>query len=155
VLARHVEGAGLDAVNTLVRQEEGWRAANTDVAGARAVLEHLGAKQVTVLGEGGATAALRAAASQQGIELHVVRREGTPPASPGEGEAVVWTWPYTVAPPEGLTLSGSKVAVIAYGEPARRIASEIRRLGGVPVRLGPRWFVAQARAQRQLWESAT
>jgi hypothetical protein len=47
------------------------------------------------------------------------------------------------------------VAVIAYGAPGLAIARKIRELGGTPVRLGPRWFIAQARRQRQLWESAT
>jgi len=34
------------------------------------------------------------------------------------------------------------------------IAREISQRGGVPIRLGPRWLIAQARRQRALWESA-
>jgi hypothetical protein len=47
------------------------------------------------------------------------------------------------------------VGLISYGEPARRLARLIEGLGGTPVRLGPRWLIAQARRQRHLWESAT
>ena len=39
--------------------------------------------------------------------------------------------------------------------PARRIATEITRRGGVPLLLGAAWFIAQARRQRALWETAS
>ena len=147
VLARHVGFPG--ALNTLARSAEGpWKAANTDVAGALAVLDRLGGRRVTVLGDGGVTVALRTAAAERGIELEVLRR-----ASPKTAlaQAVVWTWPDGVLPPDWLTFHGATVAVIAYGRAAKRIAEEVRRRGGTPALLGPRWFVAQARAQRELW----
>ncbi len=151
-LASHV-GAGSDAINTLYRNGDGWAAANTDVDGARAVLDALGATRVTVLGEGGATSAVRAAAGEKQVMLNVLHREG-PPSPPISG-AVIWTWPDNVAAPDWLSFDGARVAVISYGPPARRIAAEIQRRGGTPVRLGPRWLIAQARTQRQLWEQHT
>ena len=54
-----------------------------------------------------------------------------------------------------LLVDGALVAVIAYGAPARVIAASIRARGGTPLALGPRWFLAQARRQRSLWESST
>ncbi len=54
-----------------------------------------------------------------------------------------------------LKQAGARVAVIAYGPPGQRIASEIRRRGGTPVELGEAWFDAQAQRQRALWETAT
>lgn len=151
-LAAHL-GAPLEAVNTLVRRGDRWEAANTDVEGARAVLERLGGGEVTILGDGGTTAALRLAASAAGTRLRVVRARDVP-ASPLGGK-LVWTWPERVGAPAPLTFERAEVAVIAYGEPARRIAAEIRRRGGRPLLLGARWFVAQARGQRRLWEEAT
>jgi shikimate kinase len=139
------------AINTLVRTPAGWRGENTDVAGAAATLEALAAREVTVLGDGGTTVALREAASRAGVTLRVLRRVEA--AQPVSG-AVVWTWPPAVTPPEGLRFDGARVAVIAYGAPARAVAALIRARGGVPLRLGPRWFIAQARAQRALWETA-
>ncbi len=157
VLASHV-GATTDAVNTLYRRNDRWAAANTDVDGARAVLESLGAKQVTVLGEGGSTWAIRTAAADLGIALDVLRREGpggsreaSSEVAPPISGAVIWTWPDNVEAPAWLRFDGARVAVIAYGAPARRIAAEIVRRGGDPVRMGPRWLIAQARTQRQLW----
>ncbi|MGA9526004.1 MAG: shikimate dehydrogenase [Myxococcaceae bacterium] len=149
VLASHV-GATTDAINTLYRRNDRWSVANTDVDGARAVLEALGAKQVTALGEGGATWAIRTAAADLGIALKVLRREGAEEAPPISG-AAIWTWPDNVPAPTWLRFDGARVAVIAYGAPARRIATEIALRGGIPVRLGPRWLIAQARTQRQLW----
>ena len=60
-----------------------------------------------------------------------------------------------MAPPEALKFERAVVAVVAYGAAARRIAAEVRRRGGEPWLLGARWFVAQAREQRKLWEDAT
>lgn len=144
----------LAAVNTLVRSGAGWHSENSDVAGAEATLEKLRpATKITVLGDGGVTAALRIAAAQLQLELEVLTRAqlGARPIS----GAVVWTWPAMVAVPEGLRFEQARVAVIAYGAPARSIAREIVARGGTPVRLGPRWFIAQARKQRSLWESAS
>ncbi|MGZ3457618.1 MAG: shikimate dehydrogenase, partial [Archangium sp.] len=58
-LARHT-GSPLDAINTLVRRRDRWESFNTDTEGARTVLERLGAREAFVLGDGGASAALRA-----------------------------------------------------------------------------------------------
>ncbi|MDX2009841.1 MAG: shikimate kinase [Myxococcaceae bacterium] len=149
-------GAPRPAVNTLVRDLEGWASFNTDREGAAAalavLLERTGARRVTVLGDGGATDALKDAASQLGLELLVMPRET---AGPVTTKAVVWTWPAPVEVPASLRLDGALVAVIAYGAPARAIAASIRARGGTPLKLGPRWFVAQARRQRSLWESST
>lgn len=68
--------------------------------------------------------------------------------------AVVWTWPASVEAPEALRFHDARVAVVAYGAPARKIAAVIRARGGTPVMLGARWFIAQARRQKTLWESA-
>ncbi len=109
--------------------------------------------KVTVLGDGGVTPALRVAAKTLGLELEVIPAAGVT-STPVRG-AVVWTWPALVPVPAALRFEDAKVAVIAYGVPARAIAKEISSRGGVPVRFGPRWFIAQARQQRTLWEAAT
>ena len=110
------------------------------------------ARLVTVLGDGGVVAALRDASTKLGVTLEVRRHaELTGPIS----GAVVWTWPASVAPPASLRFDGATVAVIAYGQPALTIARHIGERGGTPLRLGPRWFVAQAREQRRLWETST
>ncbi len=150
-IARHV-GSPLAAVNTLVRRGSGWEAFNTDVDGARAVLQRLAERELFVLGDGGASAALRACAADEGVALRVLRRSEVGAPLRGGG---VWTWPERVEPPTGLRFEGARVAVIAYGAPGRRIAAEIRRRGGTPVPLGAAWFIAQARRQRSLWETAT
>lgn len=137
------------AVNTLVRGPDGWRAYNTDVEGARAVLERHGvAGTFTVLGDGGATWALRKVA---GARATVVKAADVG-AVTGD---VVWTWPEHVPVPPRLRLDGARVLVIAYGPGAKRIAARIALLGGTPVRAGATWFVAQARAQRSLWSEAS
>ncbi len=150
-LAKHT-GSPLDAINTLVRRGNRWEAFNTDTFGARKVLERLGAREVFVLGDGGATSALRSVAKDAGCDLRVLRRADIQAPLTGAG---VWTWPDRVPAPDDLRFDGARVAVIAYGAPGRRIAAEIVRRGGTPVLLGAAWFVAQARRQRQLWESAT
>ncbi len=149
--ARAVESP-LEALNTLVRTADGWRGENSDVAGAEATLEALGAAEVTVLGDGGVTVALREAAARGGVTLQVLPRAGVTSA-PVRG-AVVWTWPASVEAPPTLRFESARVAVIAYGAPGRAIARTIAARGGEPLRLGPRWFIAQARRQRTLWESA-
>lgn len=149
-------GSGRDAVNTLVREEVGWSSANTDREGAAAMLSVLSQRAqtrlITVLGDGGVTGALRDAAEQLGLTVTVLPRASVHGVVQG---AVVWTWPASVEPPQPLRFQRALVAVIAYGAPARTIAARIQQLGGTPVRLGPRWFIAQARRQRALWESST
>jgi shikimate kinase len=148
--------ANRDAVNTLVREELGWSSANTDREGAAATLSALtrraGSRHVTVLGDGGVTGALREAAEQLGVTLTVLQR-----ASIGDDVrgAVVWTWPAPVDAPAALRFEHALVAVIAYGAPASTIAARVQQRGGTPLRLGPRWFIAQARRQRALWESSS
>lgn len=151
VLAQHI-GSSLEAINTLVRSTRGWEGFNTDVDGAAATLERMGDKVVTVLGDGGATVAIREAAARANVRLRVLRRAelGDQPLS----GTLLWTWPATVSLPASLAFEGARVAIIAYGAPGRRIAAEIHRRGGVPVALGACWFVAQARRQRELWENA-
>ena len=122
--------AGLPAVNTLVRSAGGWHAENSDVAGADAVLAALGGARVTVLGDGGVTAALRLAAAQRGVELEVITRAQVT-ARPVSGP-VVWTWPALAAAPEALRFEQAQVAVVAYGAPARQIARDIIARGGTP-----------------------
>ena len=150
-LARHTRSP-LEAINTLVRRGDHWESFNTDVEGARKVLERLGAREAFVLGDGGSTAALRVVSREAGCELRVLKRSEIQQPLSGAG---VWTWPDRVPPPEGLRFEGARVAVIAYGTPGRRVAQEISRRGGTPVMLGAAWFIAQARRQRELWESAT
>ncbi|MDP1830205.1 MAG: shikimate kinase [Archangium sp.] len=146
--------APLPAVNTLIRAADGWHAENSDVAGAEAILAAFQpATRVTVLGDGGVTAALRLAAANLQVELEVLPR-GAITAQPLRGP-IVWTWPALVPVPGALRFEDAQVAVIAYGTPARSIVNEIIARGGTPRRLGPRWFIAQARRQRLLWESAT
>jgi 3-dehydroquinate dehydratase len=150
-LARHT-GSRLDAINTLVRRGDRWESFNTDTEGARTVLERLDAREAFVLGDGGASAAIRVVASEVGCQLRFLRRAGI---SEPLGGAGIWTWPDRITPPDALRFEGARVAVIAYGAPARRIAAEITHRGGTPVLLGAAWFIAQARRQRALWESAT
>lgn len=143
----------LEAINTLVRKPDGWHGANTDVAGAEATLEALRAREVTVLGDGGVGVALREAAARRGVALTFVARAQVS-ATPVRG-AVVWTWPSSVEAPATLRFEGARVAVITYGRPGQGIARAIAARGGEPLRLGARWFIAQARLQRTLWESAS
>lgn len=150
-LARHT-GSSLDAINTLVRRGNRWESFNTDTEGARKVMERLGTENVFVLGDGGATSALRTVATERGQALRILRRADIQGPLTGAG---VWTWPDRVAAPDSLRFERARVAVIAYGAPGRRIAAEISRRGGTPVLLGAAWFVAQARRQRELWETAT
>jgi hypothetical protein len=150
-LARHTRSP-LDAINTLVRRGGRWESFNTDTEGARAVLERLGGQEVFVLGNGGSTAALRTVAQETGSQLRVLKRAEIHEPLSGAG---VWTWPVRVPPPEELRFEGARVAVIAYGKPGRLVAQEISLRGGTPVMLGAAWFIAQARRQRELWESAT
>ncbi|QRO01925.1 shikimate dehydrogenase [Archangium violaceum] len=150
-LARHT-GSSLDAINTLVRRRDRWESFNTDTEGARTVLERLGAREAFVLGDGGASAAIRVVASEVGCQLRFLRRAEISGPLTGPG---IWTWPDRVTPPDSLRFEGARVAVIAYGAPARRIATEITRRGGSPLLLGAAWFIAQARRQRALWETAT
>lgn len=150
-LARHI-GSEHEAINTLVRAASGWRGFNTDVDGARAALERLGAGEgpLTFLGDGGATVALLEAARPRATQ--VLRRSELGP-SPITGE-VVWTWPAHVEPPQSLRFERARVGVIAYGPPGKRIAETIRLRGGTPVPLGACWLIAQARRQRALWQEA-
>lgn len=149
-LARHT-GASIDAINTLVRRGDHWESFNTDIEGAREVLERLGGGDILVLGDGGVGAALRAVATGRD-RLRFLRRDAISETVKG---TVIWTWPDRITPPEALRFEGARVAVIAYGAPARRIATEITRRGGVPLLLGAAWFIAQARRQRALWETAS
>lgn len=150
-LARHT-GSPLEAINTLVRRGDHWESFNTDVEGARAVLKRLGAREAFVLGDGGSTAALRAIAGEMECRLRILKHAEIREPLSGAG---VWTWPDRVPPPEELRFDRARVAVIAYGAPGRRVAKEISRRGGTPVMLGAAWFIAQARRQRELWETAT
>jgi hypothetical protein len=150
-LARHTKSP-LEAINTLVRRGNRWESFNTDTYGALTVLDRLNAMDAFVLGDGGATAAMRSVAGEIGCNLRVLRRADIQGPLKGAG---IWTWPDRVPPPETLRFERARVAVIAYGAPGRRIAAEISRRGGTPVLLGAAWFIAQARRQRQLWESAT
>ena len=149
-----ITGASMPAVNTLIRAGSGWRAENSDVAGAMATLESFRpARRITVLGDGGVTAALRFAASQLQLEL-VVITQAEVTEQPLRGP-IIWTWPALAPVPPALRFEDAAVAVVAYGVPARSIAQQIGARGGTPRRLGPLWFIAQARRQRSLWESAT
>lgn len=151
-LAAHV-GADLEAVNTLWREGGRWRGTNTDVEGARVCLARLGPGPYAVLGDGGVTAALRQVA---GAQLRVLTRAGLAAEREPVAGRVVWTWPAPVEPPAGLRFApGTRVAVVVYGAPARRVAERVARLGGTPVRLGAAWFAAQARAQRAFWARAS
>ncbi|MFY0522398.1 shikimate dehydrogenase [Archangium gephyra] len=150
-LARHT-GSPLDAINTLVRRRDRWESFNTDTAGARTVLERLGAREVFVLGDGGASAAIRVVGAETGCQLRFLRRAEISAPLSGSG---IWTWPDRITPPDALRFEGARIAVIAYGAPARRIATEITRRGGTPLLLGAAWFIAQARQQRALWETAS
>lgn len=147
--AAEIARTALPAVNTLLRTPDGWRSANTDLAGAGAALLRLGGGALTILGEGGASVALREACRSLDRPASVRRRREQFEA-PLEG-TLVWTWPAHLAPPAGLRFRHARVGVIAYGVPGRQVADQIRKLGGSPVALGARWFVAQAREQRKLW----
>lgn len=150
--AARAAGVAAEAVNTLVRGEGGYAGATTDAAGAGAVLDALGATAVTVLGKGGVAGALQAAAAERGVSLRFVRAAEVS-AEPVRG-AVVWAWPTDFTPPAALRFEGATVAVIAYGTPSAKLVADIHARGGVAKRLGPRWFIAQLRAQRALWPTA-
>lgn len=141
------------ALNTLVRADDVWRGLNTDTAGARATWEALGQPaELTLLGDGGVTEAFRLALHE--VRLQVLTRAQLATEHTLRGP-VVWTWPADVTPPEGVRFEQASVAIVAYGAAARRIAKSISERGGTPLRLGARWFIAQARQQRALWESAS
>ncbi len=135
------------AVNTLVRSPFGWRAYNTDVDGARTVLERHRVQAFTILGDGGAAWALRKAARAETVTVKAREARAV-------GGDVFWTWPEHLPAPPGLRLDGARVFVITYGAAANRLARRITELGGAPVKAGATWFVAQARAQRRLWLEA-
>ena len=149
--AARIAGSALPAVNTLLRTPDGWSGANTDVDGAREAVRRLGVAELTALGDGGATAALREACAREQVRLSVLRRAEV------FGHALsgtfVWTWPPGLAAPDGLRFDRARVAVIAYGERARWVSREIRTRGGRPVAIGGRWFAAQAHGQERLWEA--
>lgn len=148
-LARHL-GAERRAINTLYRQGSRYRTANTDVDGAKAILERLGEGPIQVLGAGGAAAALEEAG---GARIRIRRAAELPHTEVAEPS--VWTWPDGVSPPEGLRFApGTPVATIAYGAAGHRIARIIRDLGGSPQRLGLLWLLSQARRQRELFALA-
>lgn len=154
--AARATGSSLGALNTLIRRGERFVGADSDRAGALACLAELerrtGARTITVLGNGGVIASLREASTKLNLTLEPRRHaEVTGPIS----GAVVWTWPASIAPPPSLRFVDATVAVIAYGRPALTIARFIGERGGTPLRLGPRWFIAQAREQRRLWETST
>ncbi len=142
-------GASLPSINTLVRMGDGYRATNTDVDGARAILRRLSSKHVTILGNGGVTPAIVEACASLGISFTVLTRADAKDAAL-EGD-ILWTWPPHVDPPSGLRLDGARVAVIAYGPPGKHISERVTHLGGTPIALGIRWLIAQARAQRTFW----
>ena len=150
-VAQHL-GSALGAVNTLVRDGQAWRAYNTDLAGARAVLERLGAKSFTILGDGGAAFALREAAKELGV-FHSTLRARDVEGLTLDGDAV-WTWPLSHLPPPSFRFARGRVALVTYGPPARRLAHDIRLRGGQPLALGAKWFVAQAREQARLFSAA-
>jgi shikimate kinase len=146
--AARAVGATREAVNTLVRTAQGFEGFNSDVDGARAVLEALHAREVTVLGDGGVGDALREAAGRE-FTLRFLRREQV--VGPLDG-TVLWTWPVTAEVPPALRFApGTRVAIVAYGGPAHALTRLVRSLGGTPLRLGPKWFIAQARTQRRHW----
>jgi shikimate 5-dehydrogenase len=136
-----------------VRTTNGWRSANTDVDAARSVLQRLSVREVVVLGDGGVASAIREAAATMSVRTSVLRRADVS-VEPLTG-SLIWTWPERVPIPTALTFRDARVVVVAYGAPARRIADDIRRRGGRVESLGAHWFVAQARRQRALWETAT
>lgn len=142
------------SINTLWRVATlGYDVDNTDVDGAKAALEKLGGSSFTVLGEGGVADALAAAAIDRAVQMRFIRRidcKGQPISG-----SVIWTWPAELDAPAPLRLDGLRVGVISYGARGHRIGRRIRLLGGTPVWLGARWFIAQARAQREKWEEAT
>ncbi len=142
----------LPVVNTLLRTEEGWEGFNTDLDGATHCLAKLRAQNgITILGAGGAAASLRAAAELAGMTQQTLRRSDLcGEHAPLTGD-LFWTWPAQVAPPAGLRFERARVALIAYGAPARAIAQEVAARGGEPILLGATWLIAQARHQRRLF----
>jgi shikimate kinase len=139
-------------VNTLVRNENGYRGYNTDIDGALKVLQKLHMKSVTILGSGGASDAIVAACDSLGIECSIVKRNDVPGSIKGD---VMWTWPAHIECPANLSFKSARVAIIAYGKNASHIANIIRERSGIPFRVGHTWLIAQARKQRELWKDAT
>ncbi|MBK7859842.1 MAG: shikimate dehydrogenase [Archangiaceae bacterium] len=150
-LAAAYAGAALPAVNTLVRRAGRYYGLNTDVDGARAVLRALGGRYVTLLGDGGAAAAVKLAARELHVQLEVVRHTDARRVITGPA---VWTWPTTLEPPRGLDVKNATIALIAYGTRVTPLASALSERGARVRRLGPRWFAEQARAQARHWEAA-
>ena len=151
-----VLGSPLEAINTLVRTRDGWNTENTDVDGAKVVLAHFKDKSLTVLGDGGAASALKMAARITGHQVQTLRsNDQSQMAQMPLAGNLVWTWPPTFIVPDSFRFAaGAQVAVIAYAAPARQIAQTIRQRGGVPLSMGVKWFIAQARKQRQLWDTS-
>ena len=151
-LARHTRSP-LDAINTLVRRGDHWESFNTDIEGARAVLERLGAAR-----------ALRA--RRRWRERRLARRGRRVRPSPA------------LPAPRARSPSPSRAWACGRGRiasrPPRPCASRARAwpssptglrraaspptspaAGARPLLLGAAWFIAQARQQRDLWETAT
>ena len=173
VAALDADAALTGAVNTLVREAEGWRGCNTDVEGFRAGCAGvgLGGRRVAVLGTGGAARSVALAARRAGAAVTCYGRErgrtDALAAALGVGAALrpvpARSWDVLVnATPIGThpdveqsafpesTYDGSVAYDLVYN-PARTRFLREASAGGCRTIGGLEMLVAQASRQIELW----
>ena len=173
VAAGATDAAGLGAINTLRRTEDGWEGRNTDIEGFLGPLagRTLRGARVSVLGAGGAARGVAAALSGAGahVRLHARRAEAAQATATACG-VVAGPWPpdddwniLVNATPVGTaprvddtpvrfsgSLAGRLVYDLVYNPLETALMRQARRqgadvLGGLPM------LVAQAAAQFYWW----
>lgn len=169
---------GIAAANTLVRTDQGWRAANTDDDGAADAMEAgLGGKligaRVLVLGTGGAARAAAAGARRRGAAVTVAgrnRARAEKLAKHFRGEAAdfdrlddvehsvmvnatpVGQWPGPdESPVRAEAIRPGSVVVDAVVRPLETALGRMARERGARFVPGVEWFLAQAARQLHLF----
>ncbi len=112
-------------------------------------------RELFVLGDGGVGTALRAAGRGLGPRAALPAPRLPMPSGSPSPAAGCGPGPSASSPRRPLRFQGARVAVIAYGAPPAVSPPRSPAAGVHPVLLGAAWFIAQARKQRALWESAT
>jgi len=169
---------GIVAANTLIRTEQGWRAANTDDDGAADAIElglegKLLGRRVLVLGSGGAARAVAAGVRRRGAQLILASRKRAAAEKLAQhfgGTAVDWSavgevdydvlvnatpvgqWPNaTESPvPESAVRPGALIIDAVVRPPETGLARMAKARGAkfVP---GVQWFLFQAIRQFRLF----
>jgi len=168
------EVAEMEACNTVCRIGDEWHGANTDLAGARALLEEAGAGgRIVVLGAGGAARAAVAAARPLARDLIVLNR--TPQTAPRLSSRYqaksgslndLGNHDYDVlinatscgmrpgdCPVDPSMLRPGRIVVDVIYEPKETELLKQSRQRGCRTFNGEKWFEAQAEAQFHFWRN--